>query len=106
MNSKVCYGKTVLKNQDTKDSTINNIIELEYYKIKRRKHHFLKRYTETYGIEIIKKEYQGKRINIEKEEVDIINNKKVSIDFILEKLRDYQVTPIALKDVIEDMIYG
>ena len=105
MNSKVCYGKTFLEAKDIKGTNIKNKIELEYYRIKKKKHHLLKEDTETYGIEIVKKEYQGRKVNIEKEKVDIIENKKVSIDSILNTLRTFKVTPIALKDVIEDMTH-
>ena len=103
MNSKVYYGKTSLDAKDLKDNNINNRIELEYYRTKKRKNCFLREDTESYGIEIVKKEYQGKRINIEKEKVDRISNKKFIIDSILNKLQQFKVTPITLKDVVEDM---
>jgi len=106
MNSKVCYGKTLLEAKDVKDTNIKNRIELEYYRIKKKRHHFLRDNTESYGIEVVKKEYQGKRINVEKEKIDKISNKKANIDSILNTLRKFKVTPIALKDVIEDMTHS
>lgn len=106
MNSKVCYGKTLLDAKDIRDTNIKNRIELEYYRTKKKKHHFLREDTETYGIEVVKKEYQGKRINVEKEKIDKISNKKASIDSILNTLRKFKVTPIALKDVIEDITHN
>lgn len=105
MNSKVCYGKTLLDAKDIRDTNIKNRIELEYYRTKKKKHHFLREDTEIYGIEVVKKEYQGKRINVEKEKIDKISNKKASIDSILNTLRKFKVTPIALKDVIEDIMH-
>lgn len=106
MNSKVCYGKTLLDAKDIRDTNIKNRIELEYYRTKKKKHHFLREDTEIYGIEVVKKEYQGKRINVEKEKIDKISNKKASIDSILNTLRKFKVTPIALKDVIEDIMHN
>lgn len=106
MNSKVCYGKTLLDAKDIRDTNIKNRIELEYYRTKKKKHHFLREDTEIYGIEVVKKEYQGKRINVEKEKIDKISNKKASIDSILNTLRKFKVTPIALKDVIEDITHN
>lgn len=106
MNSKVYYGMTFLEAKDIRGTNVKNRIELEYYRIKKKKRHLLKESTETYGIEIVKKEYKGHKVNIEKEKVDRISNKKTSIDSILNVLKEFQVTPIALKDVIEDMTHS
>ena len=106
MNSKKFYGKTFLETNDIRGTNVKNRIELEYYRIKKKKHHLLKENTETYGIEVVKKEYKGHKINIEKEKVDKISNKKANIDSILNILKEFQVTPIALKDVIEDMTHS
>lgn len=106
MNSKIFYGKTFLETNDIRGTNVKNRIELEYYRIKKKKHHLLKENTETYGIEVVKKEYNGHKINIEKEKVDKISNKKANIDSILNILKEFQVTPVALKDVIEDMTHS
>ncbi len=105
MNSKVYYGKTFLEAKDIRDTNVKNRIELEYYRIKKKKHHLLKENTETYGIEVVKKEYKGHKVNIEKEKVEKISNKKANIDSILNILKEFQVTPVALKDVIDDMMH-
>ena len=103
MNSKVYYGHTFLENTDLINSKIKNRIELEYYRTKKQKNLFLSKDNKSYGIEIVKKEYEGKRINIEKEKVDRITDTINSINSILDKLKKFKVTPIALKDVLEDM---
>lgn len=103
MNSKVCYGKAFLETKDLRETNIKNRIELEYYRIKKRKTHFLKEDSISYGIEVIKKEYKGKKVNIEKEKIDKISDTKSKIDSILNKLQKFKVTPIGLKDVVEDM---
>ena len=72
MNSKVYYGNTFLDTKELKENNIKNRIELEYYRTKKRKNCFLREDTESYGIEIVKKEYQGKKVNIEKESSQII----------------------------------
>ena len=104
MSSKVYCGNTFLDVGDLKENNLKNRIELEYYRTKKRKNYFLREDTETYGIEIVKKEYQGKKVNIEKEKVDKISNKKTTIDSILKKLREFKVTPITLKDVVHDIM--
>lgn len=103
MNSKVYYGNTFLEVKELKNNNVKNRIELEYYRTKKSKKHFLRENSETYGIEIVKKEYQGRKVNIEKEHIDKISNTKTSIDAILGTLKKFKVTPIALKDVIEDI---
>lgn len=104
MNSKVYYGNTFLDTKDLKETNIKNRIELEYYRTKKRKNCFLREDTESYGIEIVKKEYQGKKVNIEKEKIDRVSNKKATIDSILNKLKQFKVTPITLKDVVHDIM--
>ena len=104
MNSKVYYGNTFLDNKDLKETNIKNRIELEYYRTKKRKNYFLREDTESYGIEIVKKEYQGKRVNIEKEKIEKVSNVKSTIDEILYKLKKFKVTPITLKDVVHDIM--
>ena len=103
MNSKVYYGNTIIDTKDLNDTNIKNRIELEYYRTKKRKKYFTRENTEIYGIEIVKKEYSGKKVNIEKEKIDRISNKESSINSILNKLKQFKVTPITLKDVIDDM---
>ena len=103
MNSKVYYGHTFLDKKELKDLKKINKIELEYYRTKKRKKLFSKENFKSYGIEIVKKEYQGKKLNIEKEKIDRISDTKSNIDFILSKLKKFKVTPIALKDVVHDM---
>ncbi len=104
-SSKTCYGMTYIENAEIPNGNLNHRIELEYYRIKKKKHHLLKENTETYGIEVVKKEYKGHKVNIEKEKVEKISNKKANIDSILNILKEFQVTPVALKDVIDDMMH-
>lgn len=104
MSSKVYCGNTFLDKQDLRENNIKNRIELEYYRTKKRKNRFLRENAETYGIEIVKKEYQGKKVNIEKEKVDKISDKQIIIDSILKKLKKFKVTPITLRDVVHDMM--
>lgn len=103
-SSKIYYGSTFLEARDLIDSNIKNRIELEYYQTKRKKVKFLKEEIESYGIEIVKKEYLGKKVNIEKGKLDCVSNKKSNIDSIIKKLKAFKVTPIGLKDVVDDIV--
>ena len=106
MSSRVYCGNTFLDIGELKENNLKNRIELEYYRTKKRKNYFLREDTKIYGIEVVKKEYQGKKVNIEKEKVDKISNKKATIDSILKKLQEFKVTPITLKDVVNDIMHN
>ena len=106
MSSKVYCGNAFLDKKELQENNLKNRIELEYYRTKKRKNHFLRENAETYGIEIVKKEYQGKKVNIEKEKIDKISDKKTTTDLILNTLRKFKVTPITLKDVVHDIMHG
>ena len=103
MNSRSYYGNACIGVQELRENHLGNRIELEYYRTKKRRNYFLKENSESYGIEIVKKEYKGKKVNIEKEKIDKVCNARANIDSILNKLKKFKVTPIGLKDVIEDM---
>ena len=104
MDSKVYYGHTFLDRKDSKELNTKNKIELEYYRTKKQKRLIFSKDITSYGIEIVKKEYQGKKVNIERQKIDKISDTKSYIDNILWKLKQFKVTPIALKDVVDDLI--
>ena len=56
-----------------------------------------------YGIEIVKTEFKDGNINVESNEVPNITNNNKEADRILEILRDNEVTPIAMQDVLDDL---
>ncbi len=61
MSCKAYCGNAFLDKKDLKENNLKNRIELEYYRTKKRKKDVFLVDTETYGIEIVKKEYQGKK---------------------------------------------
>ena len=58
-NSRTYYGGAFLGEEDLKETNINHRIELEYYTITN------KEIKNSYGIEVIKKEYKNNEINTE-----------------------------------------
>ena len=92
------YGKTVLENIDFDESTKDSEIELEYYQIKNV------REDKPYGIEIIKRNMKNNILNTEDKIVNNICNKEIDNIKILELLISNKVTPIAVDDIIEDLI--
>lgn len=98
---KVFYGDTFLNSLDMQENQIPYLIELEYYKT----------YTElgeasskVYGVEVIKTEHLDTGIEKETEKIELLTKDEALIDRIVKILRDYQVTPIALNDVVRELI--
>ena len=61
---------------------------------------------EKYAYEQQNELYEYINETIEKEKIDKISDKKNTINSILNKLRKFKVTPIALKDVVHDIMQG
>ena len=74
-------------------------VKIEYYKTITGKENVENKY----GIEIIKTEYKEGNVNVEKEEVLEITNNSNEADKILTLLRDNEVTPIAIQDVLYEL---
>ncbi len=91
------YGAAVLN-----EAGINEVV-LEYYKSK--KYTFRKAKLKTYyGITIVKREYKKDKVNLEKNTVKQISTNENKIKNLLEVLKTYKVTPIALNDVLTDLL--
>ena len=92
------YGITLLDNENS-----SNEIILEYYKNK--KHILNKAKLKTiYGITIIKKIYENGELKLEKNCIKNISTNENKIRNIIEVLKTYKVTPIALNDVLTDLL--
>lgn len=91
------YGATVLN-----EAGINEVV-LEYYKNKKFtfKQAKLKTY---YGITIVKREYKKDKVNLEKNTVRQISTNENKIKNLIEVLKTHKVTPIALNDVLTDLL--
>ena len=102
---KVFYGGTILNSEDLLRENINNKIELEYYKIgTSNENNYLNESSVLYGIEVVKKEYlDDSNYTQEKSCIKYVSHNEKAIDEMLYKIRKYQVTPIALENVIDDL---
>jgi hypothetical protein len=74
-------------------------IKLEYYRTITSEENVEARY----GIEIVKTEYINGNVKIESSKSGNITNDVKEADKILELLRNNEVTPIGMQDVLEDM---
>ena len=92
------FGSIFINRDELKEAGINYPIKVEYYKIineeeKRNQDRLM------YGIQIIKTEYRDK-IGIEQNKLENITNDEREITKMLSIIKENEVTPIGLEDVI------
>ena len=92
------YGKTVIDSSDSGELREDYKIELEYYQLKDTTD------SKPYGIEIVEKNIKNNKINIEEKTVNNISYRKQDTNKLLEILINNKVTPIAVDDVMHDLI--
>ena len=92
------FGSIFINRDELLEAGINYPIKVEYYKItdenEREKENKL-----VYGIQIIKTEYRDK-IGVEQNKIEHITNDESEIIKILTLVKENEVTPIGLEDVI------
>ena len=94
------YGEVDLDEEDSLE--LQTPIKVKYYKIKNIG---LEEEGSSYGIEIIKEQNDLLESKREKEEIRSIYKNEDKTNEILEILKRNKVTPIELKDVIQDLTY-
>ena len=81
------------------EENIKYPVKLEYYRTITGKEDVENKY----GIEIVKTEYKNGDINIESSEIPNVTNNLDEADKLLALLRDNEVTPIGVQDILEDL---
>ncbi len=97
------FGSTFIKKEKLEEAEIKHPIKLEYYKII-NEDEFIKSEKAKYGIKIIKTEYIERNPKIENKTIKYLTNNEQKVDEILKILKENEVTPIAVQDVICDFI--
>ena len=92
------FGSIFINRDDLREAGINYPIKVEYYKIT-NEDKMKQKNKLIYGIQIIKTEYKEK-IGIEQEKIEHITNDENEITKILGIMKENEVTPIGLEDVI------
>ena len=100
-NLRTFFGKTTINNEDAEQANFDRMY-LEYYKNVNERE--IKKDEKPYGVTIIKKTQIGKILEIEEKEVKNILNRENDVDNILKLLVEYNVTPIGLDDVLQDLV--
>ena len=104
-NTKFLYGEVFLEAEDLKERSAKNPIELMYYKTRQSRKNLTNQPYEIFGVEIIKKEYIGKEIQIESRSIENISRNEQTINKVMELLKNNTVTPVSLEDVIGDILH-
>lgn len=97
------HGATLLNEENSADTNIKNKIKLEYYTMEKQMRIKSKQVI-SYGISIIKKEYENNEVKCEKHSVENISTNENKVKDIVNLLKEHKVTPIALEDVLEDLL--
>ena len=95
------FGGRFIENEILRKEGIYHPIKLEYYTIINKENY--KNNKLRYGLEIVKTEYYPNSINVERREVEEITNDENTIKSILNILKENRVTPVAIKDVIQEI---
>ena len=90
------FGSIFINRDELLDAGINYPIKVEYYKITNEPE---KENKLLYGIQVIKTEYKDK-IGVEQNKIEHITNDESEIIKMLSLIKENEVTPIGLEDVI------
>ena len=92
------FGSIFINRDKLYEAGINYPIKVEYYKIINEEEK-IKQDKLIYGIQIIKTEYRD-RIGVEQNKIEHITNDENEIAKMLDVMKEYEVTPVGLEDVI------
>ena len=91
------FGSIFINRDKLNEAGIDYPIKVEYYKITNEEE--MKQNKLIYGIQVIKTEYRDK-IGIEQEKIEHITNDENEITKMLDIIKENEVTPIGLEDVV------
>ena len=92
------YGSIFINRDELREAGINYPIKVEYYKITDEEEK-INQNKLIYGIQVIKTEYRDK-IGVEQNKIEHITNDEKEINKMLGLIKENEVTPIGLEDVI------
>ena len=97
---KTFCGRIFIEKTKLVKAGITYPIKLEYYVTVLEN----KNVKNKYGIEIVKTEYKKENTNIESKEVDNITDDFNEINRVINILRNNEVTPIVLEEILEEVL--
>ena len=100
---KIFYNSTFIKKESLEEAEIRHPIKLEYYKII-NEDEIVKNKKPKFGIGVVKTEYRGGQMKVEKEQVNYLSNDETRIEEILNIFKRNEVTPIGVTDILNDLL--
>ena len=98
---KIFFSSTFMKQEELEEAGINHPIKLEYYKLI-NEDEITKKHKAKFGINVVKTEYTKDDIKIEDKKIQYISSDEKKIDEILNMLKENEVTPVIVEDVLND----
>lgn len=97
---KTFFSSTFINQKLLEEANIHYPIKIAYYKIINEEAE--KQEKAKFGIYIEKTEYKEEKIRIENKKIQYLSNNEKKIEEILEILKENEVTPIIVDDVLSD----
>ncbi len=98
---RIFFSSAFIKKETLKEAGICHPIKLEYYKII-NEDEMVKQEKAKFGINVIKTEYKEEQTKVENKKIQYISNDEKRVEEILNILKENEVTPIAVEDVLSD----
>ncbi len=98
---KIFFGGIFMQREKLKEVGIYHPIKLEYYKLINEEE-AIKENSARYGINVVKTEYIGEKIKVENKVVKHLSDNERRVEEILEKFKEYEVTPNNVQEIITD----
>ena len=99
---KTFFGGVFIKKESLVEAKIYHPIKLEYYK-RINEDEIIGNKNAKYGISIVKTEYIQNTTKTESKELKYLSNDENKIEKLLNILKENEVTPIGVEDVISDL---
>lgn len=96
---KTFFGGVFIDENKLSEEGIEYPIKLEYFRTVRNKENVENKY----GIQVVKTEYLDDDINIESKEIKYITNIQEKVDELLSLLKENEVSPVSVEDILEDL---
>ena len=97
---KTFFGGVFIEKIKLMEAGVKHPIKLEYFKTKKEK----KNVEANLGIEVVKTEFLDDKIKVETKEVNYITGDTSEQERILTLLKNNEVTPIAVEDVLQEIL--
>lgn len=98
---KTFFGSIFIEKEKLKEAGVEYPIKVEYYKVI-NEDEFINKDKAKYDINIVKTEYKKDNTNVEDKTIKYLSNNEQKVDDILKILKENEVTPICVQDVICD----